>query len=134
MNKKILFWAAILGALSIGLGAFGAHGLKKLVEPEQIAVFETGVKYQMYHALFLFFLGFQSVISEKLTRLIFYFTIIGVLFFSGSLYLLATNAVTSFDFKIVGPITPIGGLFLILSWLLVSYGIYKKPIKKLDNI
>lgn len=134
MNRKILVWAAILGALSIGLGAFGAHGLKKLIEPDQIAVFKTGVEYQMYHALFLLFLGLQSVINKKLTQLIFYFTINGVLFFSGSLYLLATNAVTTFDFRILGPITPVGGLFLILSWLLVSYGIYKKSTKKLDNM
>ena len=134
MNRKILVWAAILGALSIGLGAFGAHGLKKLIEPDQIAVFKTGVEYQMYHALFLLFLGLQSVINKKLTQLIFYFTITGVLFFSGSLYLLATNAVTTFDFRILGPITPVGGLFLILSWLLVSYGIYKKSTKKLDNM
>lgn len=130
INKRILFWGALLGALSIGLGAFGAHGLKKLVEPEQIAVFKTGVEYQMYHALFLLFLGLQSFISKKTTKLIFYTTLIGVLFFSGSLYLLATNSVTSLDFKILGPVTPIGGLFLIFSWTLISYSIFKNSAKK----
>lgn len=134
MHKKIIFWASIIGGISIMLGAFGAHGLKKLVDVSQVAVFKTGVEYQMYHALFLLFLGVQAFLDEKITRLIFYCTTIGVLFFSGSLYLLATNTLTSFDFTILGPVTPIGGLFLILSWALVSYGIFKKSTKKLDKM
>lgn len=68
MNKKIITVAAVLGAIAIVLGAFGAHGLKKLISPESIVVFETGVKYQMYHALFLLFLGSTPLVSDKIGR------------------------------------------------------------------
>lgn len=134
MNRKILLWAAFFGTTAIILGAFGAHGLKKLIAAEQLAVFKTGVEYQMYHTFFLLFLGTQTILSEKNLKWILNFVLLGILFFSGSLYLLATNSVTVIDFKFLGPITPIGGLFLILSWVLVSYDIYKKPTKKLDKM
>ncbi|MBE9489665.1 MAG: DUF423 domain-containing protein [Bacteroidetes bacterium] len=117
MNKIILITAALLGVLSIVLGAFGAHGLKELISVESIQTFETGVRYQMYHALLLLFMGSSNSVSEKSKRWSFYFIVIGVLFFSGSIYGLATNSLSSFDFKTVGFITPLGGLFLIISWI-----------------
>ncbi len=116
MEKKIMSTAAILGMIAIVLGAFGAHALKKVLSIEQLGTFETGVKYQMYHALFLLFIGCSSAISEKYKRIILNLVISGVLLFSGSIYLLATNDLTSFNFKVIGFITPIGGLLLILSW------------------
>nr|WP_315150483.1 DUF423 domain-containing protein [uncultured Flavobacterium sp.] len=115
MDKKIISTGAIFGMLAIILGAFGAHALKKFLSIEELATFETGVKYQIYHALFLLFVGL-SMLSQKAKKTIYYLVVFGVLFFSGSIYLLATNSLTSFNFKIIGFVTPIGGLLLILAW------------------
>jgi uncharacterized membrane protein YgdD (TMEM256/DUF423 family) len=123
MDKKIISTGAIFGMLAIILGAFGAHALKKILSVEELNTFETGVKYQMYHALFLLFIGLATELSQKAKKTIYYLVVVGVLFFSGSIYLLATNSQTSFDFKSIGFITPIGGLLLILAWglLLLNY-------------
>ncbi|TDD76393.1 DUF423 domain-containing protein [Flavobacterium caseinilyticum] len=122
MKKKLLSTAAILGMIAIILGAFGAHALKKVLSVEQLVTFETGVRYQMYHALFLLLIGMLDNITEKAKKTIYYLVILGVILFSGSIYLLATNDLTSFDFKTIGFLTPIGGLLLIVAWgvLLVS--------------
>jgi uncharacterized membrane protein YgdD (TMEM256/DUF423 family) len=125
MDRKIILTAALLGIISIILGAFGAHALKKLIDVNALVTFETGVRYQMYHALFLLFLATNNRIQEKTKKVIHILVILGVLFFSGSIYLLATNAMTTFDFKIIGFITPIGGLFLIVAWVLLFIGIWK---------
>jgi uncharacterized membrane protein YgdD (TMEM256/DUF423 family) len=119
MNKKILISASFLGFTAIILGAFAAHGLKELIPLESIQSFETGVRYQMYHALFLLFVGNTSVVSAKKKRAIFYLVIVGWLFFSGSIYGLATNLLTNFDFKVIGFVTPIGGLCFIFAWVLL---------------
>jgi uncharacterized membrane protein YgdD (TMEM256/DUF423 family) len=103
--------------IAIVLGAFGAHALKKVLSVEQLVTFETGVKYQMYHALFLLFLGTTKLLSDNIKRTILYLIVIGVVFFSGSIYLLATDDLTSFDFKTIGFVTPIGGFLLICAWL-----------------
>lgn len=116
MDKKIISTGAIFGMLAIILGAFGAHALKKILSIEELSTFETGVKYQMYHALFLVFIGTLNELSQKTKKTIYYLVVFGVIFFSGSIYLLATNSLTSFDFKIIGFVTPIGGLLLILAW------------------
>jgi uncharacterized membrane protein YgdD (TMEM256/DUF423 family) len=126
MNKKIIASGALLGALAIVLGAFGAHALKKILTIEELSTFETGVKYQMYHALFLLFIGTSTLLNEKTKKTIFYLVFVGVLFFSGSIYFLATNRFTSFDFKTIGFITPIGGLLLILAWMVLFFNILKK--------
>ena len=117
MDKKVIAIGAILGAVAIVLGAFGAHGLKELISPESIIVFETGVKYQMYHALLLLFVGSTGLISDKIKKTILTLVVLGVALFSGSLYFLACNSLFSFDFKKIGIITPIGGLLLISAWL-----------------
>lgn len=116
MNRTILIMASLIGVLSIIIGAFGAHGLKDLITLEAQATFETGVRYQMYHALFLLFVGSTDLLTPKLKKIIFYLTVFGVLFFSGSIYGLATNILTSFDFKTIGFITPVGGLLFVLAW------------------
>lgn len=123
MDKKIIFTGAIFGMIAIILGAFGAHALKKVLSINDLASFETGVKYQMYHALFLLFVGTMTELSQKIKKIIYTLTLIGVIFFSGSIYLLATNSLTTFDFKIIGFVTPIGGLLLISAWglLLMNY-------------
>lgn len=125
MIKTILITGAILGILSVILGAFAAHGLKKVISPEAIESFETGVKYQMYHALFLLFVGTTSYLSLGHKKIIFYLVILGVVFFSGSIYGLATNSISSFDFKKIALITPLGGLLLLSGWIVMLIGFLK---------
>lgn len=128
MNKKILIIATLLGLTSVVFGAFGAHSLKELISIESQQIFETGVRYQMYHAILLLFVGGSSFIKEKTKRIIFYLVVVGLLFFSGSIYALATNTLTTFNFKTIGFITPIGGLFLIIAWGLLFVNFLKiKP-------
>ncbi|MDR6844732.1 DUF423 domain-containing protein [Flavobacterium granuli] len=129
IKKKIITMAAILGMIAIIFGAFGAHALKKLLPVEQLTTFETGVRYQMYHALFLLFIGTTTIINLKLKKRIYILTVFGVIFFSGSIYLLATNSLMPIDFKILGFITPIGGIFLISAWFLLFFDLIR-PIKK----
>lgn len=131
MNKTILVTASILGITGIILGAFAAHGLKQLIPSEAIQTFETGVKYQMYHALFLLMIGLSNTIRLKFKKIIFVLTLFGIVFFSGSIYALATNSISSFDFKTIGFITPIGGLLLILAWTLLLLNFLKLENDKL---
>jgi uncharacterized membrane protein YgdD (TMEM256/DUF423 family) len=128
MDKRIIATGAILGMIAIVLGAFGAHALKKVLTIEELSTFETGVKYQMYHALFLLFLGLATEISKKAKKTIYLLVVFGVLFFSGSIYLLATNNLSSFDFKVIGFLTPIGGLLLILAWAILVFNLLKKNL------
>lgn len=132
MNKSILITASILGITGIVLGAFGAHALKELITLESQQTFETGVRYQMYHAILLLFIGGSNLITEKSKKMIYYFLVLGIVFFSGSIYGLATNVLTTFDFKSIGFVTPIGGLLLILAWGLLIVNFLKIPSKNND--
>ena len=117
MDKKIFSAAGFFGMTAIILGAFGAHALKKVLTVEQLVTFETGVKYQIYHALFLLFLGLSGVLlMDKTKKRLYWLVVLGVILFSGSIYLLTTKNVTGIDFKFLGPITPIGGMLLITAW------------------
>lgn len=126
MDKKIFSAAGFFGMTAIILGAFGAHALKKFLSVDQLVTFETGVKYQMYHALFLLFLGLNNHLSFKKKKTILVLTILGIIFFSGSIFLLATDSLNSFNFKVIGFITPIGGLLLIMAWAIFSLHFLKK--------
>jgi len=119
MDRKIIAVAAFMGAVAIVLGAFGAHGLKEVLNESQLATFETGVKYQMYHALFLLFIGTMNLITGTTKKTILWLVSAGVLFFSGSIYLLSTATVTGLSVKFLGPVTPLGGMLLIAAWLLL---------------
>ncbi|HFS67503.1 MAG TPA: DUF423 domain-containing protein [Flavobacteriia bacterium] len=121
MNKNLSI-TAILGFLAVALGAFGAHTLKNKIGLEQLKVFETGVRYQMYHVLVLLFVNSYVGFSQKVKNKISLFFFLGILFFSGSLYLLSTQIIPA---KFIGPITPIGGLFFITGWLTMSYHFVK---------
>lgn len=129
MDKKIIITGALMGMVAIILGAFGAHALKKLLTPELLVTFETGVRYQMYHAFFLLLLPNFKSLTEKTKKSIYYLVIFGVLLFSGSIYGLATNYLTPFDFKTIGFVTPIGGLLLIIAWGMLFYDYFKKNSK-----
>ncbi|MCF6223798.1 MAG: DUF423 domain-containing protein [Flavobacteriaceae bacterium] len=121
MNQCTLIFASIFGLLSIILGAFGAHKLKKIMNSELLISFETGVKYQMYHALVLLILGFNLDFKTPLENWIVYCFIIGTILFSFSIYGLTISAAKNKKIKFLGPITPIGGLFLVSGWGLLLY-------------
>jgi len=125
MERKITSVAALMGITAIILGAFGAHALKKQLSVEQLGSFETGVKYQMYHALFLLFLGMNTFLNENLKKTVFQLVIFGVFFFSGSIYLLTTKAITGVDFKFIGIVTPIGGVLLIMAWSFLFWNVWR---------
>lgn len=125
MNKNILIAACLIGMLAVVLGAYAAHGLEKLISKESVETFKTGVQYQMYYALFLLFLGISNFLPIRTKKVVFVLILIGLIFFSGSIYLLATNTLTAFDFKTIGFITPIGGLLLILSWVVLGISILR---------
>lgn len=128
MHKGFLRAAALLGALAVVLGAFGAHGLKKYVGPDVITTFETGVRYQFYHVFALLAIG---ILSEKFPNKLLVYAgnccITGIILFSGSLYLMtAFNATNIVGIRGIGIVTPIGGVFFIAAWLLLLAGISKK--------
>lgn len=125
MGRKVIFIAAIIGAIGIMLGAFGAHGLKKVVTEAQVATFEIGVRYQMYHALFLLFIGICGIFSDKAKKIVMYLVLFGILFFCGSIYLLTFKDMITIDLRVVGPITPVGGVLFIVAWLYVGIQAYK---------
>ena len=126
MHKKLLGLGLILGGISIVLGAFASHGLENLISKEAIETFETGVRYQMYQALFLTGVSFYKSLVSQQIRLIFWLNLIGIICFSGSIYGLATNELSSFDFKTIALVTPLGGLMLITVWFYSAYLVYKK--------
>lgn len=121
MDKKIVLIAAIMGAVAIVLGAFGAHALKKVLNESQLNTFEVGVRYQMYHALFLLLVANINYIALKDKTIIMYLVIVGILLFSGSIYFLSTSVITKVKTSFLGPLTPIGGFFLIASWVYLFY-------------
>ena len=121
MSQLALIFGSLFGGLAIILGAFGAHLLKKKLTPEQLQSFETGVKYQMYHAIVLLLLGFHLDISTTINTYIIYTFIIGTILFSFSIYGLVLSAANNKKLKFLGPITPLGGLFLVAGWVLLLF-------------
>ncbi len=112
---------AVFGLLAVVLGAFGAHALKKKLTVEQLRSFETGVKYQMYHGILLLVLGFNLGFTSSLERYIAYCFVLGILLFSFSIYGLVLSAAKGKKWKFLGPVTPLGGLLLVLGWALLLY-------------
>ncbi|MGB5821019.1 MAG: DUF423 domain-containing protein [Saonia sp.] len=124
MNKTIVGTGVLFGFLAVILGAFGAHGLEKLLDAEAIQTFETGVTYQMYHALFLLILGNMKQLPNKTRKVVFYLISLGVILFSFSIYLLAINSLTDFDFKKIAYLTPIGGSLILFGWIFFGIRIF----------
>lgn len=121
MSQLALIFGSIFGGLAIILGAFGAHLLKKKLTSEQLQSFETGVKYQMYHAIVLLLLGFHLDISATINAYIVYAFIIGTILFSFSIYGLVLSSANNKKLKFLMPITPLGGLFLVAGWVLLLF-------------
>jgi uncharacterized membrane protein YgdD (TMEM256/DUF423 family) len=127
-TKKIILLSTILGFTAVILGALGAHALKSVLSEQALDSYLTGVRYQMYHALFL--LGVAAV-QQHLDPLWMnrgvWLALIGVILFSGSIYLLSTREITALThIGFLGPITPIGGLLLISSWISIGIASSKK--------
>jgi uncharacterized membrane protein YgdD (TMEM256/DUF423 family) len=124
MHRKILMGGLFFSFLSIVFGAFGAHALKSFIQPDRLVIFETGVRYQFMHGAGLIMLALyasqhnNTVVMQKAIAWASIFFIVGIFCFCGSLYLLALQSILQLEcISIVGPITPIGGLFFILGWL-----------------
>lgn len=129
MQKTGILLGSFFMLTAVMFGAFGAHGLKELVEPSSIVTFKTGVFYQFIHALSILILViFMKIFSlEKLKQSIILF-VLGIVFFSGSLYFLSIKSLIETDISFLGPITPIGGLFFIIGWALVFVNVFRSKI------
>ncbi len=120
MERSIVAWGAGILLVAVVFGAFGAHGLKERLSPEHLGQWKTGVEYQFYHGLGLLLLAaLGNRVPDGALRRISWFFFLGVLLFSGSLYLLSTRELTGLGgaTAIIGPVTPLGGLFFIAGWV-----------------
>jgi len=121
MGKTIIMTASVLLAMAVGIGAFGAHGLKLQISNEMLQIYKTGVEYHFYHALGLLLIGVLAVAVPSLSlKWPFILFLAGIILFSGSLYLLAVTGL-----KVLGAITPLGGLSFIAGWILLFFTIWK---------
>lgn len=128
MKQLILIIGSIYGMLSVILGAFGAHAFKDMLSTEKLVSFETGVRYQMYHAILLLVIGFALSFTSPIERWAGICIIVGVLLFSFSIYLLSFAEYWNINLRFLGPITPLGGVFLIAGWLLLLIFFIKSKI------
>lgn len=120
--KNYLAATALLGAITIILGAFGAHALKEILSTESLKSFETAVRYQMYHVLLLLLVNLNSFLNEKTKKQLSIIFMVGILFFSGSIYCITLLKVPA---KSIWFTTPLGGLFLITGWIFLAIKLYK---------
>lgn len=128
MKNTTLIIGAVYGLLSVVLGAFGAHALKKVISVEKLISFETGVRYQMYAALFLLIVGYIFKFETPSEKWISILMIAGTFIFSVTIYLLAFSEVAAIPTKIIGPLTPLGGLLMIISWAMLIFYLVKNKI------
>lgn len=116
-DKNSMIFGAAMALIAVLLGAFGAHGLKEMVDSENIASFTTGVRYQMYHAIGCLLLGSISNVDIRYKKRAFFCFFLGILLFSGSIYLLVLDKIIGISLSSIGFITPLGGLLLIFGWI-----------------
>ncbi len=121
MKTLTLIFGAAYGALSIILGAFGAHAFKKILSSERLESFETGVRYQMYAAFFLLIVGYILKFETSQEKWISLLMIFGTILFSFSIYFLSFQDYWNVNLKFLGPITPLGGLLMIISWVMLIF-------------
>jgi uncharacterized membrane protein YgdD (TMEM256/DUF423 family) len=125
MNKTIFLTGIAFGTLAIILGAFGAHGLEERLSLDSQNSFETAVRYQMYHALFLLVLARIDAMPGMSVKSVFYLIVSGIIAFSFSIYLLSTSELTGLEISYLGLMTPFGGLLLISGWIVLGHRVYK---------
>jgi uncharacterized membrane protein YgdD (TMEM256/DUF423 family) len=128
MHKSFLVTGSALAAMAVALGAFGAHGLKTIADAETVQVFQTGVQYQMYHALALLAVALVfEKFQNRVVKWAGFLFLAGIILFSGSLYLLTfLKTAESALAKYVGPVTPIGGMLFMAGWLFLLAGVFRK--------
>jgi uncharacterized membrane protein YgdD (TMEM256/DUF423 family) len=128
MRKSLLVYAAVMGGLAVIFGAFGAHALKQHLTPDSLAVYETGVRYQMYHAFALALAGMlYGSYPNRWVRLSGQLFLVGTILFSGSLYLLTLGGDwQQWPVHWAGPVTPLGGVCLIAGWFCLVPGVRSK--------
>jgi len=120
MNRKIVITAAVFGSLAVIAGAFGAHGLKGKLSPSDLDVWHTAVQYQFYHVFALLFLGLYTGAKKNLVNLSYYLFTLGIICFSGSLYLLDAGDLFGWHLAhIIWPVTPLGGVLFIGGWVVL---------------
>jgi uncharacterized membrane protein YgdD (TMEM256/DUF423 family) len=126
MHKGYLSTAAFIGALSVALGAFGAHALKAILTEQSLGTYETAVRYQFYHVFALALVGIlYKNYPNKFVKTAGGLFIAGMIFFSGSLYLLTYASANTISLSWAGPLTPLGGIMLIIGWVCLAIGIRK---------
>ncbi len=120
MQRTFLLLGSVFGFFGVALGAFGAHGLKKILTPEMLLIFETGVRYQVYHT---FAILIVALLVEKYPTLKYSGRLFGagIILFSGSLYILAVTGITMF-----GAVTPLGGICFLAGWIVLGVTVLKK--------
>ncbi len=121
MKNLVLTIASLYGMIAVILGAFGAHAFKKILPAEKLASFEVGVRYQMYHAIVLLAIGLYFQFNNGLERSAAWSIIAGTFIFSFSIYLLSFADYWGANLKFLGPITPLGGLLMIIGWGLLAW-------------
>ena len=119
---KLKFFGGIFALLSVILGGIAAHKLKEFLNEDSLKSFETGVKYMMYHGLAMIVISNSNIQSKNNLLLIFS---VGIVLFSFSIFLLSTQSITKINFSFLGPITPIGGLTLIIGWIIFIINSFK---------
>lgn len=125
MKRVVLIFGAVYGGLSVIMGAFGTHVLKKVLSVEKLQSLETGIKYQMYHAIVLLVVGFFFSFSSKVEQLMGWSFIVGTFLFSVSIYLLSLAVLWEVNLMFLWPITPLGGLIIIIGWFLLLLSIVR---------
>jgi len=122
MNRSIAITAALFGMIAVMTGAFGAHGLKTMIGPDQLQIWHTAVEYNFYHAFALLFLSLMAKEDSGWITASYYLFTFGIILFSGSLYLLACRDMLHLQANILGPVTPVGGLLFIGGWASLAIG------------
>ena len=126
MNKQIIITASFFGMLAVVLGAFGAHSLKAVLTPPHLETWHTAVQYHFYHVFALLFLSTFARFKNPLILASYYLFTLGIVFFSGSLYLLSCRDVLGYSWMhILGPITPLGGFLFIAGWITLALAAYR---------
>ncbi len=133
LSSKYLMVVGFSGAMAVGLGALGAHALKAqletgLISLNELNAFDTASKYQLFHTLAMFgMILLHDKLQSKSLKSAYWCFFLGILFFSGSLYLLSTRHLLGAEWlRFLGPVTPLGGLFFMAGWLLLAFSMFKK--------
>lgn len=126
-TKTLIFISGVFGATAVALGALGAHALKDSLSPELLAAFKTANDYHIYHSIALLaIVGIKKRIGEKNTNIVSFLWILGTLVFSGSIYLLSMRELWDMPaLAKLGPVTPVGGVFIILGWVFAGIAGFK---------